>query len=38
MCPQQREGGVLFVPEDWNHAVMNLENVIGVAVEMGKDE
>ena len=34
----QREGDVLFVPEDWNHAVMNLENVIGVAVEMGKDE
>ena len=33
----QRSGDILFVPTEWNHATMNLENVFGYAVEIGKD-
>ena len=36
-CTQQA-GDVLYVPTGWNHAIMNLEAVVGLAVELGKNE
>ena len=33
----QRSGDIFFVPTEWHHATMNLENVFGWAVEIGKD-
>lgn len=29
----QRPGDVLYVPRDWGHGVVNLDNTIGVATE-----
>jgi hypothetical protein len=26
---------VLFVPEGWNHGVVNLQDSVGIAVEVG---
>jgi hypothetical protein len=31
----QHAGEVLFVPEGWHHGVVNLENSVGMAVEVG---
>jgi hypothetical protein len=31
----QRAGEVLFVPEGWNHGVVNLQDSVGIAVEVG---
>ena len=33
----QIAGDVLYVPSDWNHAILNLEDVVGLAVEIGRD-
>jgi len=33
----QRPGEIVFVPEGWSHGVINLEAVVGVAVELGRD-
>ena len=30
----QRAGDVLFVPNNWGHAVLNLETAVGVAAEL----
>ena len=31
----QAAGEVMFIPNNWGHAVLNLESVVGVAVEFG---
>jgi hypothetical protein len=33
----QEEGDVVFIPQGWAHAVLNLQNSVGVAVEFGVD-
>jgi tetratricopeptide (TPR) repeat protein len=32
----QRSGEVLFVPSGWQHGVLNLENSVGIAIEVGE--
>ena len=32
----QRAGEVLFVPEGWNHGVINLANSVGIVFEVGR--
>ena len=31
----QRSGDVVFVPEGWQHATINLANSVGIATELG---
>ena len=33
----QEEGDLVFVPTAWSHATMNLEETLGVAIEVGMD-
>ena len=33
----QNEGELLFVPTAWSHATMNLEETLGIAIEIGVD-
>ena len=32
----QEAGDVLFVPSGWHHAVLNLQDSVGIAVELGE--
>ena len=31
----QEPGSILFVPEGWSHATINLDDTVGIAVEVG---
>ena len=33
----QYPGDCIFIPATWNHAVINLEEVIGVTFQLGED-
>jgi histone arginine demethylase JMJD6 len=34
----QRPGEVLFVPQYWYHAVLNVSDCVGIAVELGSNQ
>ena len=31
----QEAGTILFIPSGWHHATINLEDTIGIAIELG---
>lgn len=33
----QHPGEVLFIPNGWGHAVLNIDEVVGIAFEIGPD-